>query len=159
MLGAGIVTVEFEEPDLTAMPQCVESVAVALMLGFRLVGGGAVNHEDVLLGCARLQQFRDARAGKLSRVVKWHFLCGERLVEGVPMTVVDFLAAWNADAALRRALRARAKYGEWYYGVQKLLSRDRRVAQAVEGNRTSYGKLHGDPGTLAAMAGFHEEGV
>jgi hypothetical protein len=159
MLGTGIVTLEFEEPDLaTRAPGCVEFVSVALMLGFRLVGGGAVNHEDVLLGCERLQEFKDARARQLRRVVKWHFLSGVRQVEGQPMTVVEFLRQWEEDAALRREMRARGKYNEWFYGVQKLLSRDRRVAQAVEGSRTSYGKLHGAPETLGAMARFHEEG-
>lgn len=160
-LGVGTVSVEFEEPDLAAsIPGCAGVIAAALMNGYRLVPGPACNHEDVLVGCKRLQQFKDAKASQLRRVVKFHFLAGKRVIEGEETGVLDFVfVRWQKDKAFRRAQVGRREYEAWRTRLCELLVDSRRTVVAVEGERFAYGTVGGDSSTNAAMAEFMEEGV
>lgn len=159
MIGVSTCPVEFEEPDLKArIPACTEVIAAALMCGFRLVPPPNVSHEDVLVGdpLDRLQKAREMREQDLRRLVRFHFLAAERVVEGEKLTVLQFVRKWTEDAALRRTLRADARFDRWHDKLRGLLSENRRAILAVDGNRSAYGKINGNRETLAAFARMME---
>ena len=163
MIGYSIATIEHIEPDLAAqVPSCVEMIAAALYSGFRLLPTPAVNHEDVLTGCARLQQFKDAKAAKLQRIVRFHFIAEERLVFGEKMGIAQFCARWQSDRIFVANLRSLKDHQKWMFGVSAKLAKARRSVVAQEASlgtvRAAYGAIRGNPQTLAAMAQFQENG-
>ena len=167
MLGTGTVTIEFEEPDLTArIPGCVEVVAAALFFHYRLVPAPQVGHEDFIEGATlkRLQQWKDARRApsKLKRWIRWHFLATKVSLFGeeTPTPVKVFFRRWEEEPALRRAVTTHPNWERTLNVVRSaLLARPRTVVLAAEGGRFCFGKLGGDPETLRDFANMMEEGI
>lgn len=163
MLG-GSVQVVFEERSLTANPPgCVEAIAAALMLGYRLLPKPHVNHEDVILGdrLKRLQHLKDAKARELRREVRWYFLPTSRSIYGekMPTPVKQFFLRWSAEPMLRRAITTDDRYAAFRDRIHALLSKDRRAGLAQENSRFCYGKIGGEAETLADFANMMEEGL
>jgi len=164
MLGIGIETVEFEEFDLkTPVPACVGCVAAMLMLGYRLVGGGAVNHEDVLVGCDRLQNFRWAPRARLRRLVRFHFRHGgipgvQVLGDAHRIGAAEFVLRWRQDGALRRTLSADPRYDRWYGRLHQLLAASRKTLLAIDENRFCYGARRGNAATLRDFSRMMDNG-
>jgi hypothetical protein len=162
MLGMRTVTVTFEEADLmTPLPACVEVIAAALLMGYRLLPPPEVSHEDVTLGCERLLQFKDARRARLRREIRWHFLAIDRQIlgESEATPVRAFVRRYTEDGALRRAIEADPRYARWRDKLRSLLlTRPRRSLLAIEGSRQCYGKAGGDAGTLRDFNHMMEEG-
>lgn len=162
MIRCGTVQIAFEEPDLTTpVPGCVDVVAAMLMCGFRLISGA--NHEDVIMGCERLPQFRDARRSRLRREVRWFFVARPRpvrLLGGEVMSPGAFLRRWNEDAAMRRALTNHDRYREWRDGLALKVREVAKLVLAVDSSRQAYAKLTGrtDPKQASAMHHYMENG-
>lgn len=158
MIGRGIQTLIFEEGLSVEIPASLEVVASACWVGFRLLRPPQVSLENVVLGCARLPQFKDARRSSLRREMRWHFQARQVEAFHDRFTVPGWRARWESDAALRATVRAHPAYGKWHAGLLENLRRAPLVALATEGSRQCYGKLRGDAETLRAMHTFMEEG-
>ena len=174
MLGTGTAILEFVEADLKApLPsgETTAMVAAALMCGFRLVPRPQVNHEDILIHpqVTRLQQMREASAAGMRRVVRFHFLQGQRVLlklgdrEGADeMGIMAFRRRWREDGAFRRVLMGWPKFAEWHDGLRAKLMKDgARVIGAMEGDRIALARtpnFGGDAGTCADFAGMMERG-
>jgi hypothetical protein len=174
MLGTGTAILDFVEPDLRAPLPGVEitaMVAAALMCGFRLVPSPQVNHEDVLIhpDATRLQQMRDAKAAGMTRLIRFHFLHGQRVLMKLgdrpgadEMGIHVFRDRWRADAAFRRELQAWPKFGEWHDGLRaKLIKQGNRVIGVMEGERLAVARtpnFGGDAATCAAFAEMMDRG-
>jgi hypothetical protein len=158
MIGSGIASLVFEEALDAAPPACLPVVASACWAGWRLLRAPEANLEDVVLGCRRLPQFRDARRASLRREMRWHFR--SRLVawDGRQIQLWQWRAMWEGDAALRRHVEAHPAYAKWIAGLEAAVRRQPRVALAEEAGRSCYGRFGGDPQTLGAMHRFMEEG-
>jgi hypothetical protein len=158
MIGTGIASLVCEEALDASPPACLPLVASACWAGWRLLRPPEANLEDVVLGCRRLPQFRDARRSSLRREMRWHFQ--SRLVEwqGERITLARWRAMWETDAALRRHVEAHPAYAKWIAGLAEAVRRQPRVALAQEAGRHCYGRFGGDPETLGAMHRFMEEG-
>jgi hypothetical protein len=162
MMRCTVEQIAFDEPDLTAaVPSCVGVVAAMLMCGFRLKSGP--NHEDVILGCERLPQFKDAKRARLRREVRWHFVARPRpvrLLAGETMTPGQFLNRWNEDVVMRHLLTGHEKYREWLDAVSLKTRAVTKLVLAAESSRVAYAKLTGqtDPKAAAAMHNFMENG-
>lgn len=154
--------IAFDEPDLiAAVPSCVAVVAAMLMCGLRLKSGA--NHEDVIIGCQRLPQFKDARRAQLRREVRWHFVARARAVRlagGEMMTPAQFLTRWNEDAIFRNILTQHDHYRTWLDAVSLKTRAVGKLVLAVESSRQAYAKFTGptDAKAAAAMHGFMENG-
>lgn len=158
MIGYGIETLTFEEPLAVEIPACLEVVASACWVGFRLVPHPQPCLENVVTGCDRLPKFRDAKRSGLRREMRWHFRAGRVAAFGDTFGVAGWRARWLADAALRRTVLDHPAYAKWHAGLLESYRRQPLVALAVEGNRACYGQFHGDAVTLGAMHRYMEEG-
>jgi hypothetical protein len=161
MIGYGIASLEFTEPALDAvLPSCLSCVAAVLRAGFVLLPAGQLNHEDVVLGAETMGKFREKRRAQLTRVVRWHFVGRTRRVLGEVLSVHEFRARFEQDAAFRRHWEHDPRHAVFCAGLARKLEEKRRMCVlAIEGGRSTYGLIGGDAGTLAAMARFHENGV
>lgn len=158
MIGTGIQSLVFEEPLGVAIPECLDVVASACWSGFRLLRPPTPNLENVVIGCARLPQFKDAKRGALRREIRWHFHHREVTAFGARMNVLAWRIRWQEDAALRRTVMEHPAFAKWHAGLLESFQKQPLVALAQEGPRHCYGALRGDPVTLRAMHGFMEEG-
>lgn len=161
MTKCGVEVIAFAEPDLLAsVPGCVDVVAGMLMGGHWLKQ--PPNFESVIIGCQRLLQFKDARAGRLSREIRWHFINRPRPIRhagGRELRPPEWLAHWNEDAAFRRIVLADHKWREWRDGLALKVAKATPCVLAVEDTRQAYAPLHDrSPKTTAAMHNFMENG-
>lgn len=158
MLGHPIATVLYEERLDASPPECLGEVAAICWAGFRLVRPPEVALENVVLGCRRLPQFRDARRATLSRQMRWHFQGARIEWRGSRLSVEGWRQLWREDAALRRHVLDHPAYSKWLEGLAGVVRSAPLVALAEEAGRHCYGQLGGDPQTLRAMHRFMEEG-
>lgn len=158
MIGTGIQSLVFEEPLGVAVPECLNVVASACWAGFRLLRPPTPNLENVVIGCARLPQFKDAKRGQLRREIRWHFHHREVEVFGARMNVLAWRMRWQEDSVLRRTVMEHPAFRKWHAGLLASFQAQPLVALAQEGPRQCYGAFRGDPVTLRAMHGFMEEG-
>lgn len=168
MLGIGVATLEFEEADLASpLPATgtTELVAAALLCGYRLLPRPEVNHEDVLVHprVTRLQQFRDAPRAGMRRLVRFHFLQGQRVLlwtgeRGGPGSGIrEFRARWESDPAFRAALRRDGRLGKWHDALRsKLLRSGGRVIAAAEGQRIALARTPNFGGSAETARAFAE---
>ena len=158
MIGHGIESLIFEEPLGVEIPLSLEVVASACWVGFRLVRPPTPSLENVVLGCKRLPQFKDARRASLRREMRWHFQTRRITAFGDTFGVRGWQKRWEADATLRKTAREHPAFAKWHAGLLTALQSQPLVALATEGSRQCYGKFRGDVETLQAMHGFMEEG-
>ena len=158
MIGHGIETLIFEEALDVKVPPSLEVVASACWVGFRLVKPPTPSLENVVLGCKRLPQFKDAKLGNLRREMRWHFQARRVTAFGDTFGVSGWRARWESDSALRRTVREHPAFAKWHAGLLESLRSQPLVALATEGTRQCYGKFRGDVETLRAMHDFMEEG-
>jgi hypothetical protein len=158
MIGTGIQSLVFEEPLGVAVPTCLDVVASACWVGFRLLRPPTPNLENVVMGCRRLPQFKDAKRGNLRREIRWHFHHREVEAFGARMNVLAWRIRWESDAALRRTVMDHPAFAKWHAGLLESFRAQPLVALAQEGPRQCYGAFRGDAETLRAMHGFMEEG-
>lgn len=162
MIRCGVEIVEFEEPDLSAeVPHCVEAVAGMVLSGVRLKS--VPNFEDVVTGCTRLLQFKDAKRARLRRVLRFFFLSRPvrvRFAGGELMTPGQWLARWNGDDAFRRAVMADDRYREFRDRLALNFKSSQRLVLAAEDVRETRALIRGriDKAAAAAMHGYMEEG-
>ncbi len=163
MIGFSVATVAFVEPSLKAeVPACTPIVTAAFLCGFQFMPPPHTNHEDVLIGVERLQQFKDAKAAQLRREVRFHFIGRTVEIDGEHLSIHDFVQRWQQDAAFQRARRAHPKFTEACFKMsQKLAAASRAVLAIDRGDesRVAYGRIGGDKSTLLAMTRFHDNGV
>lgn len=157
MLG-GIETLVCEARLGDREPDCLDVVASACWVGFRLVRPPSACLENVVIGCARLPQFKDAARASLRRELRWHFSAKKVTAFHDTFGVNGWARRWREDAALRRTVTDHPAFGKWRDGLAASLARQPLVALAEEGGRSCYGAFGGDARTLAAMHGFMEEG-
>jgi hypothetical protein len=158
MIGYGLETLVFEEPLAVEIPGCLNVVASACWVGFRLVPPPQPRLENVVIGCKRLPQFKDAKRSSLRREMRWHFQAMRVRAFDDVFGVTGWRHRWESDEALRRLVMAHPAFEKWRSGLLASLRSQPLVALAREGGRVCYGKLRGDAETLAAMHGFMEEG-
>lgn len=161
MTKCGVDIITFLEPDLlTPVPSCVDIVAGMLLGGQKLKS--PPNFEDVLLGCQRIPQFKDAKVSRLRREIRWHFinrLVPIRHVGGRELRPVDWLLHWNEDAAFRRLVQADDKYREFRDTLALKLPKVSRCLLATEDERQAYVSMSGtDSDAAAAMHNYMENG-
>ena len=158
MIGFGIETLTFEEPLTVDVPDCIEVIASACWVGFRLVKAPDACLENVVLGCKRLPQFKDAKRAQLRREMRWHFRAAKVTAFGDTFGLAGWRKRWLSDAALRKMVMEHPTFPKWHAGLLESYRRQPLVALATEGSRQCYGKFRGDAGVLSAMHGFMEEG-
>ena len=158
MIGYAIETLTFEEPLTVDVPACIEIVASACWVGFRLLPAPQPCLENVVIGCNRLPQFKDARRSQLRREMRWHFRAAKVAAFGDTFGLAGWRARWRDDAALRMMVMAHPSFPKWHAGLLESYRRQPLVALAMEGGRSCYGRFRGDADTLSAMHGFMEEG-
>lgn len=158
MIGYAIETLTFEEPLTADIPASLEIVASACWVGFRLVPAPQPSLENVVIGCKRLPQFKDAKRAQLRREMRWHFRASKVSAFGDVFGVAGWRQRWLSDAALRKMVLAHPSFPKWHAGLLSSYREQPLVALATEGTRLCYGKFRGDATTLAAMHGFMEEG-
>lgn len=158
MIGYGIETLVFEEPLSVEVPACLEIVASSCWVGFRLLPPPQPSLENVVLGCQRLPQFKDARRSQLRREMRWHFRAARVTAFGDTFGLAGWRKRWLDDAALRKIVKDHPSFPKWHAGLLESYRRQPLVALATEGSRQCYGKFRGDAATLGAMHGFMEEG-
>jgi hypothetical protein len=158
MIGYGIETLTFEEPLAVEIPACIETVAACCWVGFRLVPSPQPSLENVVTGCSRLPQFRDAKRSQLRREMRWHFRAAKVTAYGATHSVRSWRARWETDEALRRSIKAHPAFAKWHAGLLESYRKQPLVALATEGSRACYGAFGGDREKLGAMHGFMEEG-
>lgn len=161
MLGHGIREITRMEPQLfEAIPTAVTPViAAALTMGFMLLP--EQNHQDVITGCQHLQDYRKAPRSKLTRYVTFRFRAHVRalpLLGGEKLHVEQFVARYEAEPALRKAVVAHPRYEAWHNRLRTLLLSATRCLMATQGDRVAIIPIHGDPQAQAAFARFFEEG-
>ena len=157
MLRCGVEIIEFEEPDLAgATPHCVEPVAGMVLSGLRLKS--VPNFEDVVLGCKRLLQFKDARKSRLRRVIRFYFLSRPmpvRSAGGEAMTPGQWQRRWNSDAAFQRIVRADGQYREFRDQLALNFKKSQRLVLAAEDTRETRALIRGNINEQAKQA-MHE---
>jgi hypothetical protein len=159
MIGVGILTMVFEVPLGERDPDCVDVVASACWAGYRLLRPPAACLENVVLGCRRLPQFREAARSSLRREMRWHFRASRVSAFGEEgMTLGRWRERWDSDSALRRTVEGHPAFPKWRAGLLEALRREPLVALAEESGRSCYGALGGDAMTLGAMHRMMEEG-
>ncbi len=162
MLRACIEVIEFEEPDLAAVtPHCVEPVAGMVLSGLRLKS--TPNFEDVVVGCSRILQFKDARKSRLRRNIRFFFLARSmpvRFAGGEELTPGQWLTRWNTDVAFQRAVRADARYDLFCGRLAENFTKAQRLVLAAEDTRETRALIRGkiDPAAMRAMHGYMENG-
>jgi hypothetical protein len=158
MIGHAIETLIFREDIGAAVPACLDTVASACWVGFRLLPPPTPNLENVVLGCARLPQFRDARRSTLVREMRWHFRRRHVTAFHDRFSVTGWRERWESDSALRRTVMDHPTFEKWRDGLLDAVRRQPLVALAEEGSRSCYGAFGGDRRILSAMHSFMEEG-
>lgn len=154
----GICTLAFEEPIGTVVPHSIDTVASALWVGFRLVKPPMANLENVVMGCKRLPQFKDAKRSTLVREMRWHFNQGKVRAFGDTFGLHGWVARWESDAALRRTVMDHPAFDQWRAGLLVRLRNEPLVALAEEGNRSCYGAFRGEAWKLGEFHRMMEEG-
>jgi hypothetical protein len=158
MIGRQITTLAFEEPIGAAVPTCLPIVASACWVGFRLLTPPAVNLENVVIGCKRLPQFKDARRSTLMREIRWHFGAKRVRAFGDECGLHGWVERWTTDATLRHTVMAHPAFDKWQAGLLAALAKEPLVALAEEGTRSCYGAIRGEPWKLQAFHQMMEEG-
>jgi len=162
MLKSCIEIVEFEEPDLaTNAPHCVDAVAGMVLSGVRLKS--PPNFEDVLVGCKRILQFRDAKRSEMRRLIRFFFLARPvpvRFAGGDEMTPAQWITRWNDDPAFQRLVRADHRYREFRDQLANNFKVSQRLVLAVEETRETRALIRGkiDDAAAKAMHGYMENG-
>lgn len=162
MLRTTIEIVEFDEPDLaSATPHCVDAVAGMVLSGIRLKS--PPNFEDVVTGCKRILQFKDAKRSQLRREIRFFFLARPvpvRFANGEEMTPAQWLTRWNDDAAFQRLVRADARYEAFRVRLSENFRQSQRLVLAAEDTRETRALIRGkiDEEAKRAMHGFMENG-
>lgn len=109
-LRLGTATVDFQESlDPGAPLECLAPVVAALMSGFKLAatnGGTVGNIEHCYVGRAHPRDFKTAKRAEIMRVIGFRFRAGARVINGEAMRVEQFIAQYQADAALRAQMAA-----------------------------------------------------
>ncbi len=162
MFGRAVSTVVFEEHPRDEMLRCVPYIVAAFQAGWRFVPPPHVAHGDYVFGADRLQNFKHLRGAQLRREVHIHFLARAVEIEGERMNVQQFIQRCTEDPAFWRRCLARPRFEEQCAALRRKLAAAPRVAVAIDrydSTRQAFGRLGGDPITLAAMARFHENGV
>lgn len=174
MLGFGTATLEFREPDLAAplpAPATTALIAGALLAGFKLVPSPEVNHEDILIHphARRLQHFRDLSRVGMERVIRFHFLHGQRILirlgerrESDAVGVRRFAERWQSDPAFHHCWESHPRFATFHDTLRaKLLKNGRRTILATEGKRIVLARtpnFGGDADTARAFAEMMEQG-
>jgi len=162
MIRCSIEVVEFEEPDLAGeTPHCVDAVAGMVLSGIRLKS--PPNFEDVVTGCQRILQFKDAKRSQMRRRIRFFFLARAvpvRFAGGEMMTPAQWLTRWNEDAAFQRLVRADSRYREFRDQLALNFRVSQRLVLAVEDTRETRALIRGkiDEKAKRAMHGFMENG-
>lgn len=159
MIGHGITSLEFEEPDRSArIPESLELIAAACWVGFRLLRKPQAGIENLLVGKQRLGQFRQAKKAEVRRVIRYHFYSRKVEFLGDSMTLGQFRDRWESDVTLRDVVRDHPAFEKWRVGLAGIFAGLPLVAMASEENRFCYGRFGGDPFTLSEMNRMMEEG-
>lgn len=145
---AGVATVAYEEPLTGLVPIHLPEIAAIHWVGFRLVPPPECAIENLVVGKTRLPQFKDAKRGELTRLVRLHFLARTIDFSGERLKLGDWVAKWREDAALRRVVTGHAAYGKWIDALTARFQAEPLVAMAEEGKRSCFGQVGGDPATL-----------
>lgn len=162
MLRTSVEIVEFEEPDLAGeTPHCVDAVAGMVLSGVRLKS--PPNFEDVVVGCKRILQFKDAKRGQMRRLIRFYFIArpvAVRFAGGEEMTPAQWLTRWNEDAAFQRLVRADGRYREFRDTLALNFRGAQRLVLAAEETRETRALIRGkiDEKAARAMHGFMENG-
>ena len=155
----GHASLIYEEPLSARVPTHLDEIAATCWVGFRFLSAPAIAIENVIVGKSRLPQFRDAKQGELTRLLKIHFKAARPIYEGESLRLADWIAKWRGDAALRRIVKSHPAYDKWLAGLARRFTDEPLVAMAEEDGRSCYGRLGGDAETLRAMHGFMEGGL
>jgi hypothetical protein len=158
MIGYAIETLTFEEELVAPVPACLEIVASACWVGFRLVPAPQPCLENVVIGCKRLPQFRDARRASLRHEMRWHFRARKVSAFGDTFGVRAWQTRYESDAALRRTVTEHPNYPKWKAGLLQSYRAQPLVALAIENGRSCYGRFHGDEFMLSSFHRMMEEG-
>lgn len=155
---AGVSTLAYEEALTGRVPEHLPEIAAVHWVGFRLVRPPECAIENLVVGKTRLPQFKDAKAGELTRIVRLHFMARRIHFQGEDLRLADWVAKWREDAALRHIVTGHAAYGKWVDALTARFQAEPLVALAEEGGRSCFGKIAGDAMTLRAMHRFMDAG-
>ena len=160
MIGFGIHEVTLTESKLFEQLPCdvTPSIAAALTMGFRLLPPPQENHQDVIVGCEHLQDYRTAPRSKLTRMVTFRFIGEKRNVLGASINATTMIEMYRTDEAMRRHVHQHPRYTAWHDRLRLLLLQAPRCLMAMQGNRLGIIPIHGNPETMATFARFFEEG-
>lgn len=156
----GLATLAYEEPLAGSVPEIghLEEIAACHWVGFRLLPPPELAIENLLVGKTRLPQFKDAKRSELTRILRLHFRARRVDFHGESLRLADWVEKWRHDEVLRRTVRAHPAFARWVEALTARFRDEPLVALAMEGSRSCYGRLGGDPGTLRAMHGYMDAG-
>jgi hypothetical protein len=136
MIGYGITEITRREPDLRAqLPHFTPLIAALLCAGFRLLPPPHENHQDVLVGCEHLQDFKRARANNLDRVITFRFLTTRREVLGRIHAVQSFAERYEGDSIWASQVRAHPHFEKWHDALRSKLLAAVPAVMAIQGER------------------------
>lgn len=131
-LQQGFTLISFDEqPEAAAPLNCLRPVTAALLAGYRLAdtaGGTVPNLEHVYLVPRHPRVMRDMPRSRARRVITFRFVSGSRRTLAGELRVEEFIAALEADAALRARFSALA---DWDRSLAIMDGKIRAVPLAV----------------------------
>lgn len=156
----GIATLTYEEPlGLGRVPEQIEEIAAVHWAGFRLVPPPQCAIENLVVGKKRLPEFRDAKRGELTRLLRLHFLARKIDFAGEKLRLKDWVDKWREDPALQRTVKAHPAFAKWMVALAARFQEEPLVALAEEGGRNCFGKVGGDPVFLRAFHRMMDNGL
>lgn len=157
MLGhAGIATLAYEEPLGDRLPRHLAEIAAVHWVGFRLVPPPECAIENLIVGKKRLPQFRDAKRGELTRILRLHFLARRVTFADESLRLMEWVEKWRGDDILRHFVTGHPAFEKWMAALAARFDEEPLVAMAEDGNRCCFGRIGGDPAMLRAFHGLME---